>query len=87
MSKPYLKLVTDAGDQFLASLAEGQEAFLKSLTTMSTPPPAPTMPSFVTALPTVQEVTEANFSFVQKLLKQQKEFFEKVVAATTPATH
>jgi hypothetical protein len=87
MSKPYLKLVTDAGDQFLTSLAEGQETFLKSLATMSTPPPAPAMPAFVTTLPTVQEVTEANFSFTQKLLKQQKEFIDKLLAATTPATH
>jgi hypothetical protein len=87
MSKPYLKLVNDAGEQFLTSLAEGQETFLKSLTALSTPPPAPAMPAFATSLPTVAEVTEANFSFTQKLLKQQKEFIEKLLAATTPATH
>jgi hypothetical protein len=87
MSKPYLKLVNDAGEQFLTSLAEGQETFLKSLAAMSAPPPAaPPMP-FATSLPTVAEVTEANFSFTQKLLKQQKEFVEKLLAATTPATH
>jgi hypothetical protein len=88
MSKSnYLKLATDAGDQFLSTLAEGQETFLKSLNTLSTPPPAPAIPAFATALPTIQEVTEANFSFAQKLLKQQKEFIEKLVAATTPASH
>ena len=88
MSKPnYLKLATDAGDQFLATLAEGQETFLKSLATLTTPPPPPAIPAFATALPTIQEVTEANFSFAQKLLKQQKDFIEKLVAATTPASH
>ena len=88
MSKSnYLKLATDAGDQFLSTLAEGQETFLKSLATISTPPPPPAIPAFATALPTIQEVTEANFSFAQKLLKQQKDFVEKLVAATTPASH
>ena len=89
MSKSnYLKLATDAGDQFLATLAEGQETFLKSLATMSTAPtPAPAIPAFTAALPTIQEVTEANFSFAQKLLKQQKDFIEKLVAATTPVSH
>ena len=88
MSKSnYLKLATDAGDQFLSTLAEGQESFLKSLATLSTPTPPPAIPAFATALPTIQEVTEANFSFAQKLLKQQKDFIEKLVAASTPASH
>ncbi len=88
MSKSnYLKLATDAGDQFLSSLAEGQETYLKSLAALSTPPPPAPVPAFATALPTLQEVTEANFSFAQKLLKQQKEFIDKLMAATTPASH
>jgi hypothetical protein len=78
-----VKLATDAGDQFLATLAEGQENFLKSIAAFSTPPPAMAMPTFTAALPTLQEVSEANFSFVQKLLKQQKEFAEKLFAAST----
>jgi len=45
------------------------------------------IPAFATALPTIQEVTEANFAFAQKLLKQQKDFIEKLVAASTPASH
>jgi hypothetical protein len=88
MPKPnYLKLATDAGDQFLSTLAEGQESFLKSLATLSTPLPPPAIPAFAAALPTIQEVTEANFSFAQKVLKQQKEFIDKLVAASTPASH
>ncbi len=88
MSKSnYLKLATDAGDQFLSTLAEGQDTFLKSLATLSTPPPPPSIPAFAAALPTLQEVTEANFSFAQKLMKQQKDFIDKLVAASTPASH
>ena len=87
MKPNYLKLATEAGDQFLSTLAEGQESFLKSLATLSTPPPAPSIPAFATALPTIQEVTEANFSFAQKLMKQQKEFIDKLVAASAPASH
>jgi hypothetical protein len=83
----YLKLAVEAGDQYLATLAEGQETFLKSLTTLSTQTPVAAVPAFTMALPTVQEVTEANFSFAQKLLKQQKEFVEKFLAATTPVSH
>ncbi|MEO8466206.1 MAG: hypothetical protein ABI640_12755 [Gammaproteobacteria bacterium] len=89
MSK-YLKMATDAGDQFLTTLAESQESFLKTVATLSTPPPplpTPAMPAFVAALPTMAEVTQANFSFAEKLLKQQKEFIEKLTAGATPASH
>ena len=89
MSKSnYLKLATDAGDQFLSTLAEGQDNFLKSLATLTTPPAAPpAMPQFTAAFPSLQEVTDANFAFAQKLLKQQKEFIDKLMTATTPASH
>ena len=85
----YVKLATDAGDQYLASLAETQENFLKATAafTAHLPPVTPieTPPAFA-ALPTVQEITEASFAFAQKLLKQQKSFNEKLLAASTPAT-
>jgi hypothetical protein len=82
MSKPsYVKLATDAGDQYLAALAESQEAFLKSMATFTSwTPPAPAF-----TLPTPQEITEASFAFVQKLVKQQKEFSEKLFASNVPA--
>ncbi len=86
-SPNYLKQATDAGDHFLSTLAEGQETFLKSLATLSTPPPPPSIPAFATTLPTMQEVTEANFAFAQKLMKQQKDFIDKLLAASTPASH
>jgi hypothetical protein len=84
----YVKLATDAGDQYLTSLAEMQENFLKATSAFATrfPPATPieTPPAFA-ALPTPQEVAEASFAFAQKLLKQQKSFAEKLLAASTPA--
>jgi hypothetical protein len=85
----YVKLATDAGDQYLASLAEMQENFLKATTAFAarlTPTMPVAMPAFeAPELPTAQEVTEAGFAFAQKLLKQQKSFAEKMLAVSTPA--
>ncbi|RPI63302.1 MAG: hypothetical protein EHM50_02540 [Lysobacterales bacterium] len=87
----YVKLATDAGDQYLASLAEIQESFLKATTAFaSTLTPVTsviTPPAFAAAdVPSAQELTEASFAFAQKLLKQQKSFAEKMLAASTPTT-
>ena len=87
----YVKLATGAGDQFLAALAESQETFLKSVSAFSSWTPAPqpvaTTPpaftAFAAELPTPKEVADASFTFASKLLKQQKEFTEKFLAATT----
>ena len=85
----YVKLATDAGDQYLSSLAEMQETFLKNTSALAArfapATPVETPPAFAAAFPTVQEVTEASFAFAQKLLKQQKSFAEKLVALSTPA--
>jgi len=88
----YVKLATDAGDQYLSSLAEMQENFLKAASALAARvpsfPPVATPPGFPAAaeLPTAQEVTEASFAFAQKLLKQQKTFAEKLLAtSSTPA--
>ncbi len=82
----YAKLAADAGDQYLTALAQAQETFLKYATEFAsriTVPAAPP-PAFATAVPTPQEVTDAGFAFTQKLLKQQKDFTEKLLA-TSPA--
>ena len=86
----YVKLASGAADQYLTTLAESQEQFLKSMTAfnswmpkVATPMPAP---AFAADLPTVKEVVEANFAFASKLLKQQKEFAEKLVAASSTAS-
>jgi hypothetical protein len=85
----YVRLATDAGDQYLASLAEIQENFLKAMTALAarfTPVTPVAPPAFVAPeLPTAQELTEAAFAFAQKLLKQQKTFAEKLLAASAPA--
>jgi hypothetical protein len=85
----YVKLATDAGDQYLNSLSEMQENFLKTTAAMAAKlppmPPVETPPAFADKFPTPQELTEANFAFAQKLLKQQKSFAEKLLAASTVA--
>jgi hypothetical protein len=84
----YVKLATGVGDLYLAALGEFQETVLKSMTALSdatpTGPKMPVLP-FVADFPTPLEVAEANFSFTEKLLKQQKTFAEKFLATTTPA--
>jgi hypothetical protein len=85
----YVKLATGAGDQFLTALAESQETFLKSVSALSSwapaqPQPVVAAPAFAAELPTPKEVAEANFAFASKLLKQQKDFTEKFLAATSP---
>jgi len=83
----YLKQVSNAGEQYLTALADGQEQFLKtmsSFTAMLPKMPAAPVPAFATDLPTPKEIAEANFSFAAKLLKQQKEFTEKLFAASNP---
>jgi hypothetical protein len=85
----YVKLATDAGDQYLSSLAELQETYLKTTTALAAKFPLPTPieapPAFAATFPTVQEVTEASFAFAQKLLKQQKSFAEKLAALNAAA--
>jgi len=82
----YVKKPSGVGDQYLSALAESQEQFLKNLAAFSAwapkgqPVPAPEL---VTGLPTAKEIFEANFAFAAKLLKQQKDFTEKLVAATS----
>jgi hypothetical protein len=83
----YVKFATSAADQYLSSLAEAQDAFLKSMTPYSDWASAvPKMPAakFAPEMPTMAEMTEANFAFASKLLKQQKKFAEKLFATTTP---
>ena len=84
----YVKKASGVGDQYLSALAESQEQFLKNLSAFSAwapkVQPVP-VPEFVAGLPTATEIFEANFAFAAKLLKQQKDFTEKLVAATAPA--
>ena len=80
----FVKLATDAGDQYLAALAESQEQFLKYIKAFSawtpTVPPTAAPDDF---LPTAKEIFEANVAFTTKLLKQQKAFGDKLFAVAT----
>ena len=82
----YLKYATEASDSYFAGLTETQESFLKSIAAFTTFLPA--VPAQLAQgagdLPTVQEITEASFSFAQRFLKKQQEFFEKAISASTP---
>jgi hypothetical protein len=82
----YVKYATTAGDQYLASLSEMQEAFVKGMTPFtqmtSTMPKMPTA-SWMPELPTMAEITEANFAFANKFLKQQKKFAEKLFSISS----
>ena len=85
----YVKYATSAGDQYLATVAEFQDSFLKSMApyaqAASSMPKMPSpAPEYFPEMPTMAEITEANFSFISKLLKQQKKFTEKFFATTSP---
>ena len=83
----YAKFAASAGDQYLSALSEMQDAFLKSMTPftqMTTSMPKMATPTFSPELPTVAEITEANFAFAQKFLKQQKKFTDKFFSVATP---
>ena len=85
----YVKQATEAGDKYLAALAEGQKQFLKAMEPMSSmtaSAPTMSMPSYLPDLPTPHEMLEANYAFAKKFLKQQKDFTDKLFAATTPAS-
>ena len=83
----YVKLATNVGDQYLATMSEAQDTFLKSMTPFtqwtSTWPQTPAS-RFAPEMPTMEEITEANFAFTSKLLKQQKKFAEKLFATASP---
>ncbi len=81
----YLKYANEASDSYFAGLTETQEGFLKSITAISAFLPATPTPTAhgSVELPSMQEIMEASFAFAQKFLRQQQEFFEKAIAATT----
>jgi hypothetical protein len=83
----YVKYASTAGDQYLSTLSEMQEAFFKSLTPfnqMVSTLPKPPVAGFASELPTMAEFAEANFAFANKFLKQQKKFADKLFATSSP---
>jgi hypothetical protein len=85
----YVKLATEATDSYFATLTETQDSFLKAISAFPGWVPAPPSPAALgfAELPTMQEITEASFSFSQKFLRTQQDFVEKLIAtSTSPAT-
>ncbi len=81
----YVKYATEASDSYFAGLTETQEGFLKSIAAFTAFVPATPTPTAhgTVELPSMQEIMEASFAFAQKFLRQQQEFFEKAIAAST----
>ena len=80
----YVKVASEAGDQFLAGVAETQDNIIKAMapyTEWSQTQTKMAPPAFSADMPNMQEVAEANFAFAAKLLKQQKKFADKLLAA------
>lgn len=83
----YAKIAAEAGDQYLAAIGQTQENFLNAIA-MSTAwtPPVPVSTAPLADFPTPQEIVGVSFGFAQKLLKQQQDFAEKLIAATEART-
>jgi hypothetical protein len=79
-------LASEAGDKYISALAEIQDNFVKSQTEFAERikvATAANAPAF--EFPSVTDVTEANFAFAEKLLKQQKAFAHKLISSPAAA--
>ena len=77
----YAKFAAEAGDQYLEAMGQSQDNFLNAITMSKAWAPAvPTAP--LADYPTPQEIVDVSFGFTQKLLKQQQDFVEKLLAAS-----
>jgi hypothetical protein len=80
----YPNVAAEAGDKYLAMLAQGQDQiveFVRSSKELMPPMPAgfsPKTPAMPFGIPTAREVADAQFDFVTKLLKQQEGFVRKL---------
>ena len=83
----YGKIAADAGDQYLATISQAQETFIKAIgMSLAWTPAAPVATALPADFPTPQEMIGVSFGFAQKLLKQQQDFAEKFIAATETRT-
>jgi hypothetical protein len=81
----YATIAAEATDQYLAAIRQTQENFLNAMATSMAWPPAirvPTAP--VGDFPTPEEMVDVSFGFAQKFLKQQQDFAERLITATSP---
>ena len=86
----YATVAAEAGDKYLASLAEGQDLIIEYIRTareympamMINEVPKPAFAPFKT--PSIREMAELQFTFANKLLEQQRRFLLKLYT-TSPA--
>lgn len=84
----YVKFLSSAGDKYLKAVSESQESFLKYAAAYSewlSKAPTFPLPSFASEIPTPRELNEAGFDFATKMLQQQKEFSDKLLATAPTA--
>ena len=83
----YARIAAEAGDQYLAAMTQAQDNFLNAMAmSMAWAPSVPATTAPAADFPTPQEMVGVSFGFAQKLLKQQQEFAERLVAATEART-
>jgi hypothetical protein len=79
----YVRLAADTADRYFAALAGSQEHFLNTVSALASwAPNAAAGPGCSAGAWTPQELSNASFAFAEKLLQQQKDFVQKVVAVT-----
>ena len=77
----YAKFAAEAGDQYLEAMGQTQDNFLNAMAlSKSWAPAIPAAP--LADFPTAQEIVDVSFGFSQRLMKQQHNFVEKLIAAT-----
>lgn len=77
----YPNLAAEAGDKYLAMLAQGQDQivdFVRSSREMMPQMPAPQSAQLPFAMPSPRELADAQYDFAARLLKQQQEFAKKL---------
>ena len=83
----YARIAAEAGDQYLAAIGQAQENFLNAMAmSMAWAPAVPAATAPIGDYPTPQEIVGVSFGFAQKLLKQQQDFAEKLIAASETRT-
>lgn len=85
----YVKTATEAGDHYLEALAATQEQFLKYVKAMGAWTPAAAPQALAVfgqgSGPSTSDVFEVNFTFAEKLLRQQHTFAERLLTPRPPA--
>lgn len=77
----FVKQSTEAAEQYMAFLAKAQEQILENARQIPAAPavdlPQVNLPQPAVDLPTPRELTQAAFSFTEKLVAQQRSFVEQ----------